>query len=481
MWCFLVILLLFNNYVIFAQSIPLLLLVSFDGFRHDYPKLHGPLKNFQRLEQRGVHAQKMISTFATATFPNHYTLITGLYEEVHGIISNNMYDPKTNLTFEQSDNMTNNEWWPYPTIWSINEQRKGGRSGVVGWPQDSIHISKYQPFNRSRSFRDIIDQMLLWFNDLNEPINFGAMYFYEPDRTGHQTGPYSKNMTTMVRECDELLGYLLDKIDTNEKLRKNLHLIVTSDHGMEQINGTNNPIYLEDYVDHTKIRSFGVPPVTNIFVLSSNDIDIVLKNLSRIPHSQSYKRQDIPERYHYKNHERIGDIVVICEPGYEISHHPSRGGKKYNSSLIHGNHGYDNQVDSMKTIFYASGPQFKQNFTLDNSSSLYNIDLFGLMCIILNIDKCPSSNGSLENIQPFLINPTKTFHMINNLQDKIIYAIALFGIISVILLAITWTIIAFRSIFVVKQQTSSDLSDHLTRGEYQVNNPGISKTKDEQV
>lgn len=82
------------------------------------------------------------------------------------------------------------------------------------------------------------------------------------------------------------------------------------------------------------------------------------------------------------------------------------GGKIYNLSLVHGNHGYDNQADSMKSIFYARGPQLKQNFTLSNSSSLYNVDLFGLMCIILKIENCPPSNGSLEHIEPFLLDST---------------------------------------------------------------------------
>lgn len=184
MRCFIGILILFNISLIFAQSLPLLLLVSFDGFRHDYPKLHGPLKNFQRLEERGVHAHKMIPTFTTATFPNHYTLITGVYEEVHGLISNNMFDPKLNLAFESSGNLSNNQWWTLPSIWAINEQRKGGRSGVVSWPQDPVYVSKYQPFNKTRPFREIIDQILRWFNDPIEPINFGAIYYLEPDLTG---------------------------------------------------------------------------------------------------------------------------------------------------------------------------------------------------------------------------------------------------------------------------------------------------------
>jgi ectonucleotide pyrophosphatase/phosphodiesterase family protein 5 len=114
-----------------------------------------------------------------------FSLVTGLYEEVHGLVSNYMFDPKMNLTFDSSSyNITDERWWPYPPIWSINEQRKGGRSGVVSWPQDPITVSKYQAFNKTRPFREIIDQILHWFNDPVEPINFGAIYYLEPDYTG---------------------------------------------------------------------------------------------------------------------------------------------------------------------------------------------------------------------------------------------------------------------------------------------------------
>lgn len=112
------------------------------------------------------------------------SLVTGLYEEVHGLISNQMFDPNLNVTFEQSPNMSNANWWPHPAIWSINEQRKGGRSGVASWPQDSINIARYETFDRKRPFRDIIDRILSWFNDPQKPINFGAIYFFEPDLTG---------------------------------------------------------------------------------------------------------------------------------------------------------------------------------------------------------------------------------------------------------------------------------------------------------
>jgi len=110
-------------------------------------------------------------------------LITGLYEEVHGLISDEIYDPKTNSIFQAWENMPN-QWWPVKSIWTINEQRIGGRSGVIGWPQDTIVISKYETYQKDRSVKEIIDQILNWFNHPTEPINFGAIYLQEPALTG---------------------------------------------------------------------------------------------------------------------------------------------------------------------------------------------------------------------------------------------------------------------------------------------------------
>jgi ectonucleotide pyrophosphatase/phosphodiesterase family protein 5 len=110
-------------------------------------------------------------------------LVTGLYEEVHGLISDQIYDPKTNSIFQSWENMTS-QWWPIKSIWTINEQRLGARSGVIGWPQYPIVVSKYEAYQKKRSYKDIIDQMLSWFNDSIEPINFGAIYFQEPALTG---------------------------------------------------------------------------------------------------------------------------------------------------------------------------------------------------------------------------------------------------------------------------------------------------------
>jgi ectonucleotide pyrophosphatase/phosphodiesterase family protein 5 len=99
------------------------------------------------------------------------------------LISDQIFDPKTNSTFQSGENMTN-QWWPIKSIWTINEQRSGARSGVIGWVQDSLDISRYESYQKDRPYQEMINQILQWFTDSNEPINFGAIYFQEPAITG---------------------------------------------------------------------------------------------------------------------------------------------------------------------------------------------------------------------------------------------------------------------------------------------------------
>ncbi|CAF3333715.1 unnamed protein product [Rotaria socialis] len=480
------VLLCYKSSFILSQSPPLLLLISFDGFRFDYPQLYGPLQHFSRLEERGVHAHSMIPTFTTATFPNHYTLITGLYEEVHGLVSDQIYDSKTNSTFQTSGNMTS-QWWPFKTIWTINEQRPEGRSGVIGWPQNQIFVSKYEPYRKERTFQDVTDQMLNWFNDPKEPINFGAIYFPEPELTGRQTGPYSNKMNDTIKLCDNNLGYLLNEIDRNSYLKKNLHLIITSDHGMEQINGTDRPIYLEDYVDMNKLKAFGTETVLNIFLNSTNDVNDVYRNLSQIPHTTIYRQQDIPARYHYTNNSRIGNLIIMVDPGYELHRRSFHGGIRVNLSAIHGNHGYDNQMNSMKTIFYASGRQLRDNFTLSNTATLHNVDIFALMCLILNITKCPPSNGSLANIQPFLKDPTRVLGIIEKDPGKsqdgsmslVIYLLVLVSFVLILIMAVVWSGVSFRNASAISRATHLDPLTIAEQNQYkftQINDMKLNRT-----
>lgn len=118
-------------------------------------------------------------------------LITGLYEEVHGLIADEIYDPKTGNVFQFGENTTNQPW-PMKSIWTINEQRVNARSGVIGWLQDSINISRFRTYQQGVSSQSMIDQMLDWLTDTEDAINFGAIYFREPGLTGREMFIFQK-------------------------------------------------------------------------------------------------------------------------------------------------------------------------------------------------------------------------------------------------------------------------------------------------
>ncbi|CAF0875004.1 unnamed protein product, partial [Didymodactylos carnosus] len=264
-----------------SDLLPRLLLISFDGFRYDYPDIY-TLKNFRSLLDRGVRVQHIINSFTTTTFPNHFTIVTGLYEETHGIVNNIMYDPILNAS-TRFDTMNDTKWWSQNSysepIWMTNElQNNNGkvetkrRSGVISWPSTGTPVnghmpSKYEIYNETRRFETIIDQIIKWFKDPNEPINFGTIYFYEPDHTGHIYGPLSSQMNTTLQYCDQLLGYLLAQIDNDPYLKQNLNVILTSDHGMTEVD-EKRTLKLDDYIDSSLYSAYGGLSQMNIFLHS---------------------------------------------------------------------------------------------------------------------------------------------------------------------------------------------------------------------
>lgn len=167
---------------------PMLLLISFDGFRWDYLNMHN-LTNFNYLKNLGSHAEYIKNSFSTVTFPNHWTIVTGLYEESHGIIQNTMYDPVLNKTFSYKSNQSQTiEWFGQnevaEPIWVTNQKAGENRRSAAEWVGANIVFENqnitYIPYNKSRAYKDLIDQFIDLFTCEKEPINFGALYFDQP-------------------------------------------------------------------------------------------------------------------------------------------------------------------------------------------------------------------------------------------------------------------------------------------------------------
>ncbi|RMZ92964.1 ectonucleotide pyrophosphatase phosphodiesterase family member 5 [Brachionus plicatilis] len=399
---FLVCLLFFEFAVISCfqnQPNPLLLLISFDGFRWDYLS-RGHLPNFEYLKTAGSYANYVKNTFSTVTFPNHWSIVTGLYQESHGILNNHIFDPELNKTFHTNKESMNTLWYdPFniaEPIWTLNEKKGNNRLSAAEWLGSNIIFNKTSvtsvDYNTSRTYNDIIDQFIKFFTDAKRPINFGAVYFDEPDATGHKYGPDSKELLEKLNELDSNLGYLIDKLKSN-KLFDSLNIIITSDHGMQSVQENNN-ICLEKHVDLNLFDVYGGVVSKNLFLKNYSDMTNVYQKLKNISNLDVYNKSEFPEKYHYKKNNRFGDILIVAKLGYIIYEKCT----DLSASTLKGAHGYYNNESSMFPIFLAKGPAIRKNYRIENFDI---VDIYPFMCAILDLEP-GINNGSISNVESML-------------------------------------------------------------------------------
>ncbi|KAL4232541.1 hypothetical protein ACF0H5_007233 [Mactra antiquata] len=339
------------------------------------------------------------NVFLTKTFPNHFSIATGLYEESHGIVGNVMFDPLFNATFHGwlPNDGANSSWFDDggEPIWVTNQkQNMLHRSGVMAWPGGMATIKGFLPYRKAAqqdgfSDKQKVDNVIEWFTD-EYPINLGLLYFDEPDHTGHAFGPDSEQVLQKIFELDELLGYILDELEEHNLL-DHTNIILTSDHGMTSLlNDTEHIVDLDRYLDFSTYFVTSKSPVAAIYPNKEELAEEIYKNLTGIPHTKVYWRKDIPAGYHYKNNRRIPPILLEPEEHYWV---------RYNqTAYIAGQHGYNNSLQSMHPFFIAMGPDFKKGAKVDSFS---NLDIYPLMCALLRLKPAPN-NGSLEIVSELL-------------------------------------------------------------------------------
>ncbi|XP_053565575.1 bis(5'-adenosyl)-triphosphatase ENPP4 [Bombina bombina] len=368
-----------------------LILVSFDGFRADYLTKY-QLPNLNGLIKEGILVEHVKNIFITKTFPNHYTLVTGLYAENHGIVANSMYDPDLKQMFNLV-NGSNPVWWNEATpIWVTNQQQ-GHKSGSAMWPGSEVQIknittSEYLKYNRNVSFAERVDNITTWLTRSKDPINFATLYWEEPDASGHQYGPDDvEHMSKVLNYVDTNIGYLITKLK-NLNLWDSVNVIITSDHGMAQCS-KDRVIKLDDCIDRASYTLVDDNPVAAILPIADKmQVYNRLKNCSA--HMKAYLKEDIPDKYHYKHNNRIQPILLVADEGWSIVR---------NGSLPKmGNHGYDNDLPSMHPFLAAHGPAFRKDYKI---STINSVDIYPMMCHILGL-KEESNNGTFSNTKCLL-------------------------------------------------------------------------------
>lgn len=365
-------------------------IVSLDAFRWDYSGMYST-PNLDAISQRGVKAV-MQPSYPASTFPNHYTIATGLTPDHHGIVNSSFWDSKNKIEYSMNDSATRYNPYYYlgEPIW-ITAQRQGVKTGNVYWVGSDIAIkSTYPTYYRNWSNKPRLDFAhrvddairLLSLSKAKRP-HLVMVYFDEPDHTGHVYGPHGKETKQMITSMDSLMGIFWQKIQ-RLPIGKKVNLIITADHGMTDISDSRlvkiGKYIKKEWCNHI----IGTSP-TSIFTKPAYR-DSVLKALKGVEHIYVWKKEAIPDSLHYGKSDRLGDIIVAPELGWQFA---------FEARHLNGAHGYFPQLSDMKVIFRACGPDFKKGYV---SKGFVNVDIYPLLCHLLGITPA-KTDGQWQRIK----------------------------------------------------------------------------------
>ena len=376
------------------------LLISFDGFRYDYlNKVETP--HFDTLAANGVQAEGLIPVFPSKTFPNHYSIVTGLYPENTGLVGNTMYDPKWDEWYRIRDRQAveNGKWYGGEPIWNTLE-KQGIRTGTMFWVGSEADIQNMHPthwkrYDQSMPFRARIDTVVKWMSAPDtQDVDFATLYFHQPDYAGHRYGPESDSVNKQIRRADELVGYLKNTMQDKD-LWNSTNIMVVSDHGMVEVTA-DKLIELDKIVSMDNIERTIWGGLTMIQPKEDKLQQVYESLKANEEHYRVYRKENIPERYHLKNSRRVSDIIMVADLGYTIL--TSDRKQEFIDSLPRGSHGYDNNQKAMQSFFIAHGPDFKKGTTVDSFQSIH---LYELMNHLMGTEPAPN-DGSLDSVKVLL-------------------------------------------------------------------------------
>lgn len=403
---FFVLIILLSNFAFAQNKIkdlkPTVVLISLDGFRYDYIDKYKP-KTLNKLAKDGVRAKWMIPSFPTKTFPNHYTVATGLYPQNHGIVENNIYDFGTVFGLGKREEVQNTRWWLGEPIW-VTAEKQGQKAGAFFFPGTEAEIAGYRPtywkeYDGKIENKTRVEQILAWLDlPQKERPTFYTLYFSDTDDAGHKYSPDAPQTREAVLKVDKELKILYDGLK-KRKIDKKVNLIIVSDHGMATYLPENYMI-LDDYFDFDLTeRILWTGEIVQIFPKEGKD-DEIMSKLKSLDRATCWKKADIPERLHYSTGKRVAPIICSAQEGFYLTSRDylEKQKKKDDWNTIKGAHGYDNKYQSMQATFVAHGAAFKKGYVAE---PFENIHVYELMCKILGLKPAPN-DGDLSKVGSML-------------------------------------------------------------------------------
>jgi predicted AlkP superfamily pyrophosphatase or phosphodiesterase len=378
---------------------PAVVLLSIDGFRSEYlDRFEAP--HLRALAARGVRARWMQPSFPVLTFPNHYTIVTGLTPPHHGIIGNTIDDPADSAWFRITDTVQvrRSFWWGGEPLWVTAEQQ-GVRAASYFWPGSEAAIRGVRPTFWKHYQDDVplaarVDTVLDWLTrpDSLRP-RFVTLYFSSVDHAGHDDGPGSDAVRAAILGVDSAVGRLVGGLAA-AGLSERVNLVVVADHGMAET-GPPRMVFIDDYVDSASVDVLNLGAVVAL-APRRGDTTGLLRALRRAPHLQVYRGDSTPERWRYRGNPRISAVVGVPDPGWLFT---SRSwARRPRNARAGGSHGYEPADTSMHALFIASGPAFQAGMTAEPFG---NIHVYELLCSVLGL-RPATNDGSLDSVRTFL-------------------------------------------------------------------------------
>lgn len=370
-----------------------LILISIDGFRANYFD-RGITPTLKMLADDGVHATALQPSFPTLTFPNHYTLVTGLYPDHHGMVANTMWDPVLGkFAMSNRDAGRDRRWWDGgEPIW-VTAEKQGLHTATMFWPGSEADTHGYRPdyylpWDGKVSADERVDQVLQWIDlPADKRPQFITLYLDKVDHEGHEHGPDSTEVADAMRNYDAALARFIEELKKRD-LYKNANIIIVSDHGMTSVDGSRF-IILDKWIDLDDVNLVTAGVVTELTPKPGHE-DVIDKMVAPHEHATCWRKGDVPARLHYGHNPRVPAVVCVAEDGWRIETQSfmDRPGHREDG----GEHGYDNDDPNMRALFIAHGPAFKQGLVVPEFA---NVNVYPLLAHLLGV-KPEANDGNLD-------------------------------------------------------------------------------------
>lgn len=383
------------------------IMISIDGLRPEIylePDAHGlKVANLRALAKSGTQAERMISVFPSVTYPAHTSLVTGVNPAKHGVV-NNFKGQGVEWYLQAADIKAQ-------TLWQ-SAQERGLQTAIVTWPASyGADVDYLVPENLSFGLENPVTEISQGSTPgLYEALAKGAptaiasfdhpdggeqldeltthlavnlikqekpqlllVHFLDADHRQHFLGPDDEGSLHSFELIDQFIGQLRDAVRA-AGLEDKTNFVIVGDHGFVPVHtGINVYAALGQLARGDREAVAALKPMvlggSGAFYAGDQanpeQVEAMTKKFkafaeTRLRHLVSFiPKDELEKRGSYPGAE----FALAAAPGYMLT-----GAKTSEVFLplptIKGMHGYLPELPDMATGFIASGPAFREGYTL---------------------------------------------------------------------------------------------------------------------